>query len=119
MLYNEGKIFQGGWNFGPLDTSNHTVSELIDDVVKYDDGVNCTIIDNNEKQEANLLKLDISKAVSLLEWVPVLGFEETIKYTVVGYLSDLANDSAKDNRLRTINSYSKTAQIKKIPWALD
>ena len=53
----------------------------------------------------------------LLNWMPVLDFKETIKYTVEGYLSDLAGNSAKDDRLKTIKSYTKVAHNRNIDWS--
>jgi len=117
ILYNDGKIFQGSWNFGPMDTVNRRVTELIEEIEKYNN--TDVILANSENNlEANLLKLDISKAVSQLKWMPTLNFEDTVKYTVEGYLSDLAGNSAVDNRLRTIQSYTEIAQNQKISWSL-
>jgi CDP-glucose 4,6-dehydratase len=118
-LYSEDKTFQGGWNFGPLDEMSRTVGDLIENISKYDENANYVFGKTKHDLEANLLKLDISKAVSQLNWMPVLDFKETIKYTVEGYLSDLAGNSAEDNRLKTIRSYTKTAQNRKISWALN
>ena len=45
-----------------------------------------------------------------------LGVFETIKFTVEGYLNDLSNNSALENRLETINQYSKKAAKLELPW---
>ena len=108
-LYQNGKINQGGWNFGPSDNSNYTVSELIDEISKYDKGVKCTFETNTNHNEAKLLKLDISKARCELNWRPILNFTETIKYTVEGYLSDLNGNSSYENRIQTIETYKNKA----------
>jgi len=118
MLCNEGKRFQGGWNFGPLDTGSRKVAELIKEIEKHNSNTNVMIGNSENNSEANLLKLDISKAVNKLNWTPVLSFQETIKYTVEGYLSDLEVYSAKNDRLKTIQSYTETAQNQKLPWSL-
>ncbi|RZK77303.1 MAG: CDP-glucose 4,6-dehydratase [Pedobacter sp.] len=63
-LYLKGKEFAGGWNFGPEDIINYSVKELIDEIVLLDKRTGYIIPDNILKpHEANLLKLDISKAV--------------------------------------------------------
>lgn len=116
-LYNEGKIFQGGWNFGPLDSMNRTVGELIENIIMQDNASKYVFEKSNEKLESNLLKLDISKAVNQLNWKPVLDFKETVKITLDGYLSDLKGNSAIDERLKTIKSYKESAQTRKISWA--
>jgi CDP-glucose 4,6-dehydratase len=117
-LYNVGKTFQGAWNFGPLDEMNRTVAELVEEIVKYDRNTKYVSKRSKDKLEANLLKLDISKAVYRLNWMPALDFKDTLKYTIDGYLSDLKGNPAKDNRLKTIKSYTKSAQDKNIPWAV-
>ncbi len=118
MLYNEGKRFQGGWNFGPMDTVNRRVTELIGEIEKYNTITDVILVNSENNLEANLLKLDISKAVSQLKWMPTLNFEDTVKFTVEGYLSDLAGNSSIDNRLKTIKSYTEIAQNQKIPWSI-
>ena len=118
-LYSGDKSFQGGWNFGPLDEMSQTVGDLVENISKYDENTNYFFGKTKHDLEANLLKLDISKAVSQLHWMPVMDFKETIKYTVEGYLSDLAGNSAKDDRLKTIKSYTKVAHTQKIAWSLN
>ncbi|MBT4662582.1 MAG: CDP-glucose 4,6-dehydratase [Candidatus Marinimicrobia bacterium] len=112
-LYNMGKTFQGGWNFGPLDEMNRTVAELIEKLGKLDNNTNIVYNNTEDNLEANLLKLDISKAVSQLNWMPVLDFEETLKYTIEGYLSDLDGNSAIGDRLKTIEFYTEAAKKQK------
>jgi CDP-glucose 4,6-dehydratase len=117
-LYNGGKAFQGGWNFGPMDRMNCTVSELIDEISKYDESTKHIYKSNEKNLEANLLKLDISKAVNELKWKPVLNFENTVKLTIEGYISDLIGESSIQNRIETINEYTQRAKTKKLIWAL-
>jgi len=112
QLYQNGKKIQGGWNFGPSDNANYTVSELIHEILKFDNGVKCTFETNSNNNEAKLLKLDISKARYELDWHPILHFTETVKHTVEGYLSDLNGNSSYENRIKTIETY--TNKMKKI-----
>ncbi|RZK98842.1 MAG: CDP-glucose 4,6-dehydratase, partial [Pedobacter sp.] len=88
-LYTKGKDFSGGWNFGPEDTTNYSVKQLIDEMLLIDDKGGYEIPDNATKpHEAVLLKLDISKAVNYLKWKPVLTFKETVAFTLKGYGND-------------------------------
>jgi len=109
----EDSGFVGGWNFGPRDEMNYSVKRLfeqINQIIKTDH----VQFGNLKKQphEANLLKLDISKAVAYLKWRPVLNFQETIHYTVEGYLSDIRKADAYKNRVETIHNYiTKANQI--------
>ena len=117
-LYKKGKLFQGGWNFGPMDIMNCSVSQLIEEISKYDENTKYTFIDNEKNLEAKLLKLDISKAINELKWKPVLNFENTVKLTVDGYIVDLLGESSIKNRIDTINEYTKRAKTIKLLWAL-
>jgi len=106
-LIKEGKRFSGGWNFGPAAFENYSVGDVVNEVRKIIPAIK---IDspkaNKKKHEAGLLKLDITKAVNLLGWKPKLNFEQTIQFTVEGYLSELnkENDIYK-SRLEQIKKY--------------
>lgn len=117
-LYTEKKKNSGGWNFGPEDTANYSVKELIDEMLLFGNSSGYYIPENTVKQhEAFLLKLDISKAVNFLKWKPVLSFKETAKFTFEGYEADLAK--GKDiyqKRLDQIKEYTKRASAKEIFW---
>ena len=116
-LYIDGNKYQGSWNFGPKNEINHSVIDLVNELKKYTKRIDInfeTELTNNF--ESKYLKLDISKAISQMGWLPVFDFFETIKFTVEGYLNDLSNDSALENRLETINQYSKKAAKLELPW---
>ena len=56
--------------------------------------------------EARLLKLDISKANAQLKWRPALSFEETVAFTVDGYLAELIpSETLYEQRVTQIKSY--------------
>ena len=117
-LYLEGNKFSGGWNLGPLEQANHKVSELIDAVIKYY-GKGAVIFDDASEKlhEANMLKLDISKAQWNLKWKPVLSFDELIKFTVDGYVSEFDSNDVYERRKKQILDYVKLAKQKNIEWA--
>ncbi len=106
-LYLDGDKYLGGWNFGPLDQANHKVSELIQAVIKYYGKGEVVFDELSEKaHEANLLKLDISKAQKFLNWSPVLSFEDAIKMTVDGYLDEeTSKKNILQSRIKQINFY--------------
>jgi len=118
-LYLQGKAFSGGWNFGPEDMSNYSVQELIDKMQELDARGGYTIPENTEKlHEANLLKLDISKASNYLKWKPVLSFNETVAFTLDGYLVDLEGTTdIYQSRVAQIVHYSELAASRGINWA--
>ncbi|MEW6195140.1 MAG: CDP-glucose 4,6-dehydratase [Bacteroidota bacterium] len=117
-LYEEGNKYSGGWNFGPLDQANYKVVELIQAIIKYYGKGNVGFEESNEKlHEANVLKLDISKAMWNLKWKPVLNFKELIKFTVDGYKAELEEKELYFERVRQIENYVELAEQRNINWA--
>jgi len=101
--------FEGGWNFGPLDNHNYSVGQLLEKVQQRIPGLQVESPELKAKpHEAHLLKLDISKAVSLLNWRPLLGFNQTVEFTVQGYLDEInqVND-LYEARFAQIEAYSQ------------
>jgi CDP-glucose 4,6-dehydratase len=117
-LYKDGNKYSGGWNFGPLDQANHSVSTLVNEIIRYLGNGQAIFEEKIEKlHEANLLKLDISKAVQKLNWKPVLDFKETVEFTVNGYVDEDKSDTY-DKRKNQIESYIELANQRKIGWSL-
>jgi len=106
-LFNEGEKFVGGWNFGPAAYENYSVGNVVEQVKKLIPTLKTTSPENKEKlHEAALLKLDVTKAVNHLGWHPKLNFEQTIQFTVEGYLQELkGQDNLYQSRVNQINNY--------------
>ncbi|MRX48651.1 CDP-glucose 4,6-dehydratase [Pedobacter puniceum] len=119
-LYQKGKGFSGGWNFGPEDMTHYSVKNLIDELLKLDQQGGYTIPENLEKpHEAILLKLDISKAIEFLKWKPVLNFKETVAFTLDGYKDDIHKQvHVYEARLKQIKDYTNKAKLRNLKWAL-
>jgi CDP-glucose 4,6-dehydratase len=118
-LFVKGRKYCGGWNFGPEDTANYSVKELIEKMLQIDNsGGYYTPEDLVKPHEATFLKLDISKAVNQLKWRPVLSFDETVEFTVTGYKDDLNGDNLFDKRNLQILNYAQKAMQKRIEWAI-
>ncbi len=87
LKMSEDRIkFSGAWNFGPSDYDILTVEEITKKVISYW-GSGGYEIEKSSKNfhEASLLKLDCSKAYSLLKWHSIYNVDETIKKTVEWY----------------------------------
>lgn len=118
LMSGEGSKYSGGWNFGPEDTSNYSVQQLIDELLSLDARGGYIIAESTGKlHEAVLLKLDISKAVNFLKWKPVLSFKETVSFTLSGYQDDLRKNDLYSKRIDQILSYTEKALRKNIEWA--
>jgi len=87
LKMSEDRIkFSGAWNFGPSDYDILTVEEITKKAIDYW-GSGCYEIEKTSENfhEANLLKLDCSKANSLLSWHSIYSVDEAIKNTVEWY----------------------------------
>lgn len=74
------------WNFGPEESSFLPVGSLVDRIVKtWGEGSWEDHSKPGALHEANLLKLDISKAKSLLGWSPLWNIDKAIAETVAWY----------------------------------
>ncbi|MES2568254.1 MAG: CDP-glucose 4,6-dehydratase [Bacteroidota bacterium] len=106
-LWANGKSFSGGWNFGPAAFENYTVGDVVAEVKKIVPVIKIDSTVSSEKlHEAGLLKLDITKAVNQLGWKPKLNFEETIRFTIDGYLEELkSGNDIYQCRVKQIESY--------------
>lgn len=118
-LWREGKEFQGGWNFGPEYDEPNSVGDLVAAFAAYDGKGKYEIVALDQPHEASLLKLDISKAASLLEWRPALSFDDTVSMTAEGYLQELKQSAVQASRLQQIRQYSDKAKMKGICWSLE
>lgn len=89
-LLEAPRQFAEGWNFGPLPHSVHTVGKIADAFFQYFEAKTGKAnwrdtSDPNQAHEAGLLMLDISKAMQILGWKPVLDFQETVGFTADWY----------------------------------
>jgi CDP-glucose 4,6-dehydratase len=109
------------YNFGPPAEQNYSVRLLIDEMTKYWENVRWNDISQSQEHvhEAGLLKLNCDKALSDLNWMPSLQFEETVRMTVQWYKAFYENDlnSTYDFTMSQISEYTKLAKDRGIEWA--
>jgi len=75
-----------GWNFGPADSSFLSVGSLVDNIVNAWGSGSWEDHSNPEAlHEANILKLDITKAKSHLGWSPKWDINKAISETIAWY----------------------------------
>lgn len=107
-MYGNPVDYAGGWNFGPGDSSFLSVGALVDRVVKaWGDGRWEDRSVPGAVHEANLLKLDISKARKCLSWSPVWDIDKAVAETVVWY-REYRNGSVIDLCRQQISDYMKS-----------
>lgn len=107
------------YNFGPPSNQNHTVGELIGGMVKYWPSLNWADVSSDKNpHEAGLLKLNCDKAFADLAWLPVLFFDETVRFTADWYKTFYeGSGSMRDFSLSQINEYTHLAAQRGILWA--
>ena len=85
-LFGDQKKFSGAWNFGPNDEDAKSVGWIAEQVYKeWGTSVNWSKDEGHNPHEATYLKLDISKARTVLGWEPVWPADKAIAMTVEWY----------------------------------
>ncbi len=88
----------GAWNFGPQISDNLTVQELVEKALEVWGTGSYSVVESDKKMhEAILLKLDISKAISQLDWQPKYNADEAIQCTMAWYKDFMANPKQARN----------------------
>jgi CDP-glucose 4,6-dehydratase len=122
-LYKQNSIYRNmSFNFGPDSKVNKNVGELIEEMKnKWTESpgwVNKFI--NDDKPEANLLKLSCDRANILLKWYPVMDFIETVDFTMNWYLNYYKlKSSVFDFTIKQINKYTNKAKERNILWSIN
>ena len=88
------------WNFGPVDTKQYSVSDMIELLSANWQRPNLSFI-NNSLPEANLLALDSSMARVKLNWVPAWDTKQSIAETASWYREYYAEPTCA--RMLTLN----------------
>lgn len=110
-LWNEGDSFAQAYNFGPDSAGISNVYNLAETLlngleIKERDGVIKYLEGSNGPHEANILKLDSTKASELLKWKPKLDFKESILWTAKWYKAFYDGEDMLKYSLNQINEYS-------------
>jgi CDP-glucose 4,6-dehydratase len=80
------EYFATAYNFGPQPKDNLTVKELAEEAIHiWGSGNYHTPSVSQSLHEANLLRLDISKALTELDWKPLLNASRAIELTINWY----------------------------------
>jgi CDP-glucose 4,6-dehydratase len=81
-LFENRSQYAEAWNFGPDEDAAKPVSWIVDQLFMFWGKKSFWKKDQNDNpHEANLLKLNCSKAKSRLGWRPKLGLEEALRWT--------------------------------------
>ena len=106
------------YNFGPHLTSNRTVAELVQELLKSWPGRWEDHSDPNAVHEAKLLNLTTDKAHHWLKWQPTWDFAAGVAQTAQWYREvNPRPSSAREVTRRQIFSYTARAREQGVAWA--
>jgi CDP-glucose 4,6-dehydratase len=105
-LYHHGSTFSSGWNFGPRDEDNRAVQEVVDLLIsEWGDSAHWEKEGSEKPHEANLLKLDCSKAHTHLGWMPKWNLEVATQKIVEWQKAFQTKENMQEISLAQINHY--------------
>lgn len=108
-LYSQRSKFASSWNFGPQDEGNRSVEGVIDMMIERWGGSAKWEKDGAEQpHEANLLKLDCSKAHQILGWKPKWSLETAIEKIVEWQKSFQTELDMRAFSIAQIEEYTKS-----------
>lgn len=84
LLQGEPQFAQA-WNFGPDQTGNRSVEQVLSALSRHWNGLRWEVSATPQPHEAGLLQLDISKARRALGWNPVWGIDQALEMTAAWY----------------------------------
>jgi CDP-glucose 4,6-dehydratase len=106
------------WNFGPVDRETLTVGQLTERVLHaWGRGEWVRGGSDPTAREATYLRLDCSKAVEQLGWVPLWNVDESIERTVAWYRAERDGADMAELTARQIREHSEQARGAGRVWA--
>ena len=110
-LAEDGARFASGWNFGPAEADAKPVSWIADKLVSsWGEGASWAQDGTAHPAEAQLLRLDTSKARTLLNWHPVLQLDQSLLWIVEWYEAFQAGKDLQSLTRRQIERYEYLLQ---------
>ena len=107
-LYQQPEKHSGGWNFGPKDIDCREVGWIANKVCsEWGQGASWTSDEGIGPHEARYLKLDISKATTLLNWSPRWDVDTAISATIDWYKRYLRGDDPQLVMSEQIKDYCR------------
>lgn len=113
--------FDSAWNFGPNIEDIKSVHDLIETFFAfYGKGDYVRKTDPGSPKEAKSLILNCEKALRVLDWKPVWGFEKSVEETAAwykNYIDDRSLDLSAFT-IQQIRKYINDARSKKLAWSI-
>ena len=109
-MWDNPITYSDAWNFGPNEDDTKPVSWIIQNLVElWGEGSEWKVdAKTDHPHEATYLKLDCSKAKSMLGWEPRWNIEIALSKVVEWYQEYQSGNNMYEVTLKQINEYSKT-----------
>jgi CDP-glucose 4,6-dehydratase len=85
LLYQKGQDYAEAWNFGPNEIGSLRVEDVVKKSIEIWGHGSYKIQSEGSFPESRILRLDISKALTRLDWHPIMTSEKAIKDTLQWY----------------------------------
>ncbi len=106
QLYSQGPDYAEPWNFGPGESDARNVGWIAERFKElWGEGFSYAIDTNPQPHEATYLKLDCSKARTILGWEPQWGLEKALKLTVQWYSTWFSKEDVRTISAQQIEEY--------------
>lgn len=116
-LYQDGSAFVGGWNFGPNDEDARPVIWVVKKIAELWENNVCWVTNQVEhslpgeySHEARYLKLDCSKAKSILGWFPQWDLKLALEKTIDWYKAYFNQEDILKVSMEQIQSFEECLQ---------
>jgi CDP-glucose 4,6-dehydratase len=117
QLWHEGAAYTGGWNFGPAESDAKSVEYVVERLIeRWGPDASVVLDDGPHPHEATFLRLDCSKAHTLLGWYPRLSLDDALAWTVEWYRA--ANEGA-DLRTVTLDQIQRYQDVSQAIPSID
>ena len=115
-LYNEGSDYAEAWNFGPKVENAQPVSWIVELMAQQWKGATWEVDESQQLHEAQILKLDSTKAYEKLAWQARWTLTETLKKVMSWYLAEQSGMDMKQVCYEQIDIFNKTGRNYKNVW---
>ena len=115
----EEETLADAFNFGPRPEAQQSVQELVQTLLQHWPGEWTDASDPNAPHEAPTLSLNIDKAATVLNWMPVWDFAEAVHQTARWYQQRHEDESAAAADLcrAQLEAYAAAASAQSCVWA--
>lgn len=116
LLSDHPSEYTGAWNFGPDHEAAITVEQLVEMFLQAWGSGTYEICPSDVLHEASLLRLDTTKAHSLMGWAPVYSVHDAVRQTAAWYRAFYARGpgQAFDTTMSQIDQYLQAARAKRL-----